>query len=226
MTSDEDCGPDERRRQATPNQAAETDPCQDPVSGASSESAPAAQLEGPWSSKRLTFWDQPFQVEEDVIKQFEGILLAVLAACEARPSLAIAAHVSSLKYARRRYQDFLSGAVHSSNAFLAPAFKAILPIAQALYCNRDDQAAAWMVNLFAEQGKILILRARSDYYYLFRDYLQLYCDLFEVNFTCPPRSRQPKPKRWNAACATCSVLLWGPNLPPRATSAITSPIKS
>jgi len=184
LTTDEQGGPqfnttDEKTEQAQSEEEPEAD---DLPADMPPADEPPQPLVGPWKNKRLTFWDQPFRTEGDMIEQFEGMINVVLEACDARKELPIGPHVSSLKYALRRYQDYRGGTVNSTNAFLTPAFKAILPIARELYRNKDDMAAAWMVNQFTEMGKILILRARADYNGLFRDYLQLYCDLFEVNF--------------------------------------------
>ncbi|MBV6402513.1 MAG: hypothetical protein CNIPEHKO_02825 [Anaerolineales bacterium] len=140
-----------------------------------------ARIDGPWNQKKLYHWDQPFSDENQVIRNFEDIINHVLRLIEITDGN-FRDQRNSLEYSLKCLKTWTERPEGNSNFFLSPAYTAGLPISLELRKLQLYKETAWLINTFAEMGKILVSRNRDRYAEIQRDYYRNYCSVICRSF--------------------------------------------
>jgi hypothetical protein len=143
----------------------------------------ATMLQGPWVSKRINRWEQPFENEKQLVEHFESFITDLLKLINGY-QLPVAQEHESMIFALSKYKEWSAAGQFDShtNVFLSPAFVNSGPIAYELFERRLFKEAAWVANNFGEIGKILVSRNHDKYGQQSERILGFYCRIMRKYF--------------------------------------------
>jgi hypothetical protein len=133
------------------------------------------KIPGPWSSKKISFWLQPFRTEREIAENFPTLVNDILRLIEGADEK-FRKDIESLKFALKKYSEWECGTPGGNiNVFLSPVFHSGPSITKKLISVTFYREASWVANILTEIGKVLIERNRDKYIEDFRELLYLSC---------------------------------------------------